>query len=488
MTYSKLIFELSQPERIGYALAQTHLPEVSVDQLIDPSLFRSNSAELPEVSELDIVRHYTKVSQKNIGIESGFYPLGSCTMKYNPKINDEMASLDGFKLIHPTQPLSTVQPLLKIIDDTATMLNEITGMGGTSLNTFAGAHGELAGLMIMKSYHQSRKDAKRTKVIIPDSAHGTNPASAMMLGYQTITIKSKNGLVDLEALKSVLNDEVAGIMLTNPNTVGLFEKDILLISKMVHDVGGLLYYDGANLNPLLGIARPGDMGFDIMHMNLHKTFSTPHGGGGPGCGPVSVAPHLVPFLPSPVVQKQKNGTYTLEEPTTSCGQVGGFYGNFLVIIRAYTYIRTVAQDLMNVGPYAVLNANYIQESLKDLYKLVVDKPCMHEFVFNGLIDQSTGVKTLDIAKRSLDFGIHAPTIYFPLLFDQSIMIEPTEVESKETLDQFIEIFRTIAHESKTNPEVVKNAPVFTPVGRLDEVGAARNPILHYQALKNFLTK
>ena len=488
MTYSKLIFELSQPQRIGFALPEANLPNTSVEQLLDPSLFRGASAELPEVSELDIVRHYTKVSQKNIGIESGFYPLGSCTMKYNPKINDEMASLDGFKLIHPTQPLSTVQPLLKIIDDTATMLNEITGMGGTSLNTFAGAHGELTGLMIMKSYHQSRHETKRTKVIIPDSAHGTNPASAMMLGYQTITIKSKQGLVDLDALKSVLNDEVAGIMLTNPNTVGLFEKDILLISKMVHDVGGLLYYDGANLNPLLGIARPGDMGFDIMHMNLHKTFSTPHGGGGPGCGPVSVAPHLVPFLPSPVVQKQKNGTYTLEEPSTSCGQVGGFYGNFLVIIRAYTYIRTVAEDLMNVGPYAVLNANYIQESLKDLYKLVVDKPCMHEFVFNGLIDQSTGVKTLDIAKRSLDFGIHAPTIYFPMLFDQSIMIEPTEVESKETLDQFIEIFRTIAHEAKTNPDVVKNAPVFTPVGRLDEVGAARNPILHYQALKNSLIK
>ena len=306
MTYSKLIFELSQPQRIGYALPETNLPNTGVEQLLDPSLFRGASAELPEVSELDIVRHYTKVSQKNIGIESGFYPLGSCTMKYNPKINDEMASLDGFKLIHPTQPLSTVQPLLKIIDDTATMLNEITGMGGTSLNTFAGAHGELTGLMIMKSYHQSRHDTKRTKVIIPDSAHGTNPASAMMLGYQTITIKSKQGLVDLDALKSVLNDEVAGIMLTNPNTVGLFEKDILLISKMVHDVGGLLYYDGANLNPLLGIARPGDMGFDIMHMNLHKTFSTPHGGGGPGCGPVSVAPHLVPFLPSPVVQKKRN--------------------------------------------------------------------------------------------------------------------------------------------------------------------------------------
>jgi glycine dehydrogenase subunit 2 len=482
MTYSKLIFELSSPGRIGFQLAKTDLPTQPVETLLDSSLLRATPAELPEVSELDLVRHYTKVSQKNIGIESGFYPLGSCTMKYNPKINDEMASLDGFKLIHPYQPLSTVQPLLKIYDDMATMLNEITGMAGTSLNTFAGAHGELTGLMIMKSYHESRHDTKRKKVVIPDSAHGTNPASAMMLGYDTVTIQSKNGLVDLDALKKVLNDEVAGIMLTNPNTVGLFEKDILEISRLVHEVGGLLYYDGANLNPLLGLARPGDMGFDIMHMNLHKTFSTPHGGGGPGSGPVSVAKHLVPFLPSPVVKKNKE-QYYFDYPATSCGQVGGFYGNFLVTIRAYSYIRTVAEDLMHVGPNAILNANYIQESLKHLYRLVVDKHCMHEFVFNGLIDQSTGIKTLDIAKRSLDFGIHAPTIYFPLLFDQSIMVEPTEVESKETLDEFIAIFKQIAQEAKTQPDLLKKAPVNTPVGRLDEVLAARQPILHYQALK-----
>ncbi|MEY3431290.1 MAG: hypothetical protein RIS53_188 [Bacillota bacterium] len=480
MTYTKLIFELSSQGRVGYQLADTGITKTTQPNL-DASLFRQEPASLPEVSELDIVRHYTKVSQKNIGIESGFYPLGSCTMKYNPKINDEMASLDGFKLIHPTQPLETIQPLLKIYYDMANMLNEVTGMGGTSLNTFAGAHGELVGLMIMKSYHEARGDHQRTKVVIPDSAHGTNPASAMMLGYETITIKSKNGMVDVDALKQVLNHQVAGIMLTNPNTVGLFEKDILTIAKLVHDVGGLLYYDGANLNPLLGLARPGDMGFDIMHMNLHKTFSTPHGGGGPGSGPVSVAKHLVPYLPKPVVIKEHN-QYRFDYPSTSCGQVGGFYGNFLVVIRAYAYIRTVAQDLMNVGPYAVLNANYIQASLKDLYKLVADQPCMHEFVMNGLIDQSTGVKTLDIAKRCLDFGIHAPTIYFPLLFDQSIMVEPTEVESKETLDEFIKIFRQIAQEASTNPDLVKTAPHHTPVGRLDEVSAARTPILHYQAL------
>ena len=481
MTYTKLIFELSSQGRVGYQLPNTSIPATKEPHL-STTLFRQEAAALPEVSELDIVRHYTKVSQKNIGIESGFYPLGSCTMKYNPKINDEMASLDGFKLIHPTQPLDTVQPLLKIYFDMATMLNEITGMGGTSLNTFAGAHGELTGLMIMKSYHEARGDTKRTKVVIPDSAHGTNPASAMMLGYETITIKSKNGMVDVDALKQVLNDQTAGIMLTNPNTVGLFEKDILTIAKLVHDVGGLLYYDGANLNPLLGIARPGDMGFDIMHMNLHKTFSTPHGGGGPGSGPVSVAKHLVPYLPKPVVVKEKD-SYRFDYPATSCGQVGGFYGNFLVIIRAYSYIRTVAEDLMHVGPHAVLNANYIQASLKDVYKLVADQPCMHEFVMNGLLDQTTGVKTLDIAKRCLDFGIHAPTIYFPMLFDQSIMVEPTEVESKETLDQFIAIFRQIAQESKTNPEIVKTAPHHTPVGRLDEVSAARTPTLHYAALQ-----
>jgi glycine dehydrogenase subunit 2 len=481
MAYNRLIFELSSPGRKGYELSRQGFNSDDVLPL-DPSLFRDELADLPEVSELDIVRHYTKVSQKNIGIESGFYPLGSCTMKYNPKINDEMASLDGFRNIHPLQPLSTVQPLLKLYHETATMLNDITGMAGTTLNTFAGAHGELIGLMIMKSYHDHRGDTKRTKVIIPDSAHGTNPASAMMLGYETITLPSKQGLVDLESLTPYLDDTIAGIMLTNPNTMGLFEKDILAISKAVHAVGGLLYYDGANLNPLLGIARPGDMGFDIMHMNLHKTFSTPHGGGGPGSGPVSVAKHLVEFLPSPVVTK-RNDQYTFEYPQHACGQVGGFYGNFLVMIRAYSYMRTVAEDLMLVGPNAILNANYIKESLKGHYQLVVPGPCMHEFVFSGLKDQSTGVKTLDIAKRTLDFGIHAPTIYFPLLVDQSIMIEPTEVESKETLDQFIAIFKQIAEEARTNPELVKTAPHHTPVRRLDEVFAARQPTLHFKALQ-----
>ena len=482
MAYNRLIFELSSPGRIGFELTQQGFQEGDVSTTLDVSLFRDTPADLPEVSELEVVRHYTKVSQKNIGIESGFYPLGSCTMKYNPKINDEMASLDGFRLIHPLQPLSTVQPLLKLYHETATMLNEITGMAGTTLNTFAGAHGELIGLMIMKHYHELRGDHRRTKVIIPDSAHGTNPASAMMLGYETITLPSKDGLVDIDTLLPFLDDTIAGIMLTNPNTMGLFEKDILKISKAVHDVGGLLYYDGANLNPLLGIARPGDMGFDIMHMNLHKTFSTPHGGGGPGSGPVSVAAHLVDYLPSPVVTKVGED-YTLSYPEHACGQVGGFYGNFLVMIRAYSYIRTVAHDLMNVGPNAVLNANYIKESLKNDYKLVIQKPCMHEFVFSGLVDQSTGVKTLDIAKRTLDFGIHAPTIYFPLLVEQSIMIEPTEVESKETLDQFIAIFKQIAHEAKTQPDIVKTAPHSTPVGRLDEVFAARFPTLHFKALQ-----
>jgi glycine dehydrogenase subunit 2 len=482
MTYNRMIFELSSQGRVGYALPEQALPSMDVDGLLGNSL-RKETSPLPEVSELDIVRHYTLVSQKNIGIESGFYPLGSCTMKYNPKINDQMASLEGFAGIHPLQPVSTVQGLLELYDTLANALSEISGMGGFSLNSFAGAHGELTGLMIMKAYHEATGQGHRKKVIVPDSAHGTNPASAMILGYDIITIKSTpEGIVNVDELKKVLSHDVAGIMLTNPNTVGLFEKDILTISQLVHDVGGLLYYDGANLNPMLGVARPGDMGFDIMHINLHKTFSTPHGGGGPGSGPVGVAKKLVPYLPYPRVIKQGT-TYQLEKLPTSMGRVGGFYGNFLVEVRAYTYIRTLGEYLMDVGPTAILNANYIQASLKDIYKLPIPKYCMHEFVLNGLLDQTSGIKTLDIAKRSLDFGIHAPTIYFPMLFDQSIMIEPTEVESKETIDQFISIFRQIAEEAKTNPTLIKEAPHHTPVGRLDEVTAARTPILSFLAIK-----
>ncbi|MGE4320010.1 MAG: aminomethyl-transferring glycine dehydrogenase subunit GcvPB [Acholeplasmataceae bacterium] len=478
--YDTLIFNLSSKGRVGYHMDQSDLDDITLPK----QLLRSSDAELPEVSELDVVRHFTNISQKNFGVENGFYPLGSCTMKYNPKLNDELANLSGFAHIHPLQPASSIQGLLKIYDDLQRMLSEITGMKAYSLNTFAGAHGELAGLMIIKAYHQKRMDDKRHIIIVPDSAHGTNPASATVCGFDVVEIKSNaDGTVNIDALKEVLNDEVAGLMLTNPNTAGVFEKDIVKISSLVHEAGGLLYYDGANLNALLGHARPGDMGFDITHLNLHKTFSTPHGGGGPGSGPVGVCESLVEFLPSPFVQKE-NDLYILKNPKDSIGHLGSFYGNTLVYLRAYVFIMSLGKEhLKDIGSYAVLNANYVQASLKDLFELPIDQFAMHEFVFDGLKDQSTGVKTLDIAKRLLDYGYHAPTIYFPLIFHQSMMIEPTESESKETLDGFIEIMRKVAIESIEDPELVKTAPHHTVVRRLDEVKAARQPVLKFRDIK-----
>jgi glycine dehydrogenase subunit 2 len=478
--YDTLIFDLSRKDRIGYQYQPKHLEDVK----LPPHLLRENAAELPEVSEFDVVRHYTNVSQKNFGVETGFYPLGSCTMKYNPKINDELATLSGFANIHPLQPDYTAQGLLKIYYETQEMLSEISGLKAYSLNPFAGAHGELAGLMIIKAYHEKHNDLKRTKIIVPDSAHGTNPASATVCGFEVVEIKSNlDGTVNVEALKEVLSDEIAGLMLTNPNTAGIFEKDILEISKLVHQAGGLLYYDGANLNALLGRAKPGDMGFDITHINLHKTFSTPHGGGGPGSGPVGVCEKLVDFLPNPIVVKT-NDTYRLDLAKDSIGNLGMFYGNVSVYLRAYVYLKTLGKEnLKDIGGLAVLNANYIKDSLKDLYELPNDGHCMHEFVFDGLKDKSTGVKTLDVAKRLLDYGYHAPTIYFPLIFHQSMMIEPTEVESKDTLDAFINIMRIVALEAIENPEIVKNAPHNTLVRRLDEVKAVKNPILKYKDIQ-----
>ena len=478
--YNKLIFEISKEGREGFNLAKKDLPEVKLPK----ELVRSNKANLPEVSEFDVVRHYTNVSQKNFGVETGFYPLGSCTMKYNPKINDELATLSGFANIHPLQPVETVQGLLKIYHETQRILAEISGLAAYSLNPFAGAHGELAGLMIIQAYHDKRNDSKRNKIIIPDSAHGTNPASATVCGFETVEIKSNpDGTVNLEALKAVLNDETAGLMLTNPNTAGVFEKDIAEISRLVHEAGGLLYYDGANLNAILGKARPGDMGFDITHINLHKTFSTPHGGGGPGSGPVGVCEKLLEFLPNPIV-KEKDGFYYFEDSADSIGALGLFYGNASVYIRAYVYLMTFGKESMSdIGLMAVLNANYIKESLKDVFELPIKGHCMHEFVFDGLKDQSTGVKTLDVAKRLLDYGYHAPTVYFPLIFSQSMMIEPTEVESKETLDEFINIMRVVAQEAKDNPELVKTAPHNTIVRRLDEAKAARQPIVKFTDIK-----
>ena len=473
--YDKIIFEISKAGRVGYSLPKTEIQDYAIGE----QLLRKTSLDMPEVTEFDVVRHYTNLSKKNYGVDQGFYPLGSCTMKYNPKINEEVVNYPELTRIHPLQPIETVQGALEIYYQTSQMLSEIAGLAEFSFTPFAGAHGEAAGLMIMKEYHHKKGDYKRNKVIVPDSAHGTNPASASVCGMEIIEVKSTvEGTVDLESLKAVLNDEVAGIMLTNPNTIGIFEKDILEISKLVHQNGSLLYYDGANLNALLGLSRPGDMGFDIMHINLHKTFSTPHGGGGPGSGPVGVTKELVDLLPNPRVIFE-NGKYQFSTNNDCIGSISGFYGNFLVVVRAYTYLLTLGwENLRRVGELAVLNANYIKESLKDLYKLPIPGLCKHEVVFDGLI--SDKASTLDVAKRLLDYGYHPPTIYFPLLFHQSIMIEPTEVESKETIDAFIEIMRTIAEEAEHNPELLKSAPHNTVVRRLDEVKAARTPIIKYK--------
>lgn len=483
-TYDKLIFEISRPGRKGYSLPADNYATDGL-KAIPEGLLRKDAAELPEVSELDVVRHYTNLSNKNFGVDTGFYPLGSCTMKYNPKINEEVAAMPEFSTLHPLQSAETAQGALELYWNLQHMLSNIAGLAEFTLNPYAGAHGELTGLMVMRQYHMSRGDIKRTKVIVPNSAHGTNPASAMVAGLEVVEVKSKpNGSIDVEDLKPLLDDTIAGIMMTNPNTLGMFETEIVEIAKLVHDAGGLLYYDGANLNPLLGKVRPGDMGFDIMHINLHKTFSTPHGGGGPGSGPVGVAKHLVEFLPNPHVKKAEDGTFYVDFGKDSLGSVSTFFGNFGVMMKAYAYILTLGKEnIKNVGPLATLNANYIKESLKDDYLLPIEGVCKHEFVFDGLKDKSTGVTTLNVAKRLLDYGFHAPTIYFPLLFHESMMIEPTETESKETLDEFIEVMHKVAKEARETPEEVINAPLTTIVRKLDETTAAKNPILNYRALK-----
>ncbi len=485
MSYDRLIFELSTPGRIGYSLIKPAFPEYSLEEI--KGHLRTDVPELPEVSELDVVRHYTNISKKNFGVENGFYPLGSCTMKYNPKINEEISKSLSFVNLHPYQPVRTIQGALKVYHELQTALSEISGLAEFSLNPFAGAHGELVGLMVMKQYHESRKDFKRNKVIIPDSAHGTNPASTTVCGMEVIEIESNAmGMVDLEALKAVLNDEVAGMMLTNPNTLGIFEKDICEITELVHEAGGLMYYDGANLNALLGRVKPGDMGFDIMHINLHKTFSTPHGGGGPGSGPVGVKKFLAEFLPNPKVKKLED-YYYIENDGDAIGQISGYYGNFLVALKAYAYILTLGKEnLMKIGGLATLNANYVREKLKKTYNLPIEGYCMHEVVFDGLLDNPNEIRTLDVAKRILDYGMHAPTIYFPLLFHQSIMIEPTETESLQTIDQFIGIMEEIAQEAKTNPDNLRNAPLNTPIGRTDEVFAAKMMIFSYKDLMEYL--
>lgn len=477
--YDKLIYEISKNGKVGYSLPKEDIKDYKVNE----DFLRKSDFIAPEVSELDVVRHFTNLSKKNYGVDEGFYPLGSCTMKYNPKINDEVVNNPRFKQIHPLQKETDIQGSLEVYYKLSNYLSSLTGLAKFSFNGFAGAHGELAGLMIMKEYHIQRKDFKRTKVIVPVSAHGTNPASATVCGFEVLEVLTNDkGLVDLESLKGLLNDEIAGIMLTNPNTLGLYEEDILEISKLIHDCGGLLYYDGANLNALLGYARPYDMGFDILHLNLHKTFSTPHGGGGPGSGPVGVRSDLVDLLPNPQVGFVNN-KYYLYDSKRSIGRIGSFYGNFLVVLRAYSYLLTIGKEnIRNIALYSVLNANYIKAKLKDYYNLPIDTVCMHEVVFDGLKNQK--VTTLDVAKRLLDYGYHPPTIYFPLLFHQSIMIEPTEVESKETIDEFINAMINISDEAESSPEMLKTAPHTTVVRRLDEVKAARNPIVKYRDLLN----
>ncbi|WP_074348397.1 aminomethyl-transferring glycine dehydrogenase subunit GcvPB [Proteiniborus sp. DW1] len=479
--YDKLIFEISKEGRTAYSLPKLDVNELPLESIIPSQFLNEKEVDLPEVSEVDVIRHFTNLSNKNYGLDTGFYPLGSCTMKYNPKINEDMAALSNFADLHPYQPEETVQGALELMYNLEKYLSEISGMARTTLQPAAGAHGELTGLLIIKAYHASRGDSKRNKIIVPDSAHGTNPSSAQVAGFDIVEIKSdKYGAVDIEALKAVLDDEVAGLMLTNPSTLGLFEKNIKEIADLVHEAGGLLYYDGANMNAIMGITRPGDMGFDVMHYNLHKTFSTPHGGGGPGSGPVGVREDLVKFLPCPMVEK--NGDkYTLNyNCPDSIGKMKGFYGHFGVLVRAYTYILALgAEGLKEVSETAVLNANYMMHKLKDYYYLPLDQVCKHEFVLGGLKEENLEVTTLDIAKRLLDYGYHPPTVYFPLIVDQAIMVEPTETESVETLDGFIETMIRIAEEAENDPQLLKNAPYSTPVRRVDEAKAAKDLILKW---------
>ncbi|MFC2055196.1 aminomethyl-transferring glycine dehydrogenase subunit GcvPB [Chloroflexota bacterium] len=470
-----LIFEISSPGRAAFTLPELDVPVVQL-----PEGYARQELNLPEVSELDFVRHYTHLSQMNYSIDTVFYPLGSCTMKYNPKVNEKAATIEGLSQVHPLQPESTVQGSLQLMYELQEALKEIAGFSAISLQPAAGAHGEFTGVLIMRAYHESRGDSKRTKMLIPDSAHGTNPASTAMSGYTVIEIPSdKRGNVDLEVLKQECDDTVVGLMLTNPNTLGLFEEHVLEVCETIHNCGGLIYGDGANLNALMGIARPGDLGIDVLHFNMHKTFTTPHGGGGPGSGPVGVTESLAPFLPGPIVAKDIDG-YKLVIPEQSIGRIKAFYGNYGMFIRAFTYIRMMGSDgLRSVSEMAVLNANYLKAKVAPHFPLAVERTCMHEFVSHGDIP-GTDVIALDVAKRLIDLGFHPPTNYFPLIVHDALMIEPTETESKETLDAFAAAMAQIAEEACTNPQVLHDAPHITPVRRLDEAQAARKPVLCYK--------
>ena len=477
----KLIFEKSEAGRAALVLPQLDVPE-SASVAIPPQYIRKVLPQLPEVSELDAVRHFVNLSYANHCIDKGFYPLGSCTMKYNPKVNDAMAALEGFRELHPWQPSEQTQGALELMWRLQESIAEIVGLPAVSLQPAAGAHGEMTGLLLIKAYFEAKGEKGRRIVIVPDSAHGTNPATATMCGFEVVEIQSNaKGLVDLAALKAVLGPDTAAIMLTNPNTLGLFEEDIQTIQKMVHESGGLSYYDGANLNAIMGLVRPGDMGFDVCHLNLHKTFSTPHGGGGPGGCAVAARQTLAPFLPKPVVAFDGEKYYFDYDRPQSIGKVKGFFGNFGILVRAYAYILAHGKEgLCQVSRDAILSANYLRSRLSRHFSVLHEQPCMHEFVVSGNMQKARGVNTAQMAKRLLDFGVHAPTVYFPLLVPEALMIEPTETESKETLDQFAEILLAIDEETKTSPDVVRNAPHKTPVRKVDDALASRKPNLRWQ--------
>ncbi|MEW5806338.1 MAG: aminomethyl-transferring glycine dehydrogenase subunit GcvPB [Acidobacteriota bacterium] len=478
----KLLFEISREGKIGYSPLKVDVKWIEPD--VEKEYLREDIKDFPELSEAEIVRHYTRLSQWNYGVDTGFYPLGSCTMKYNPKVNEKLARLDGFVTVHPYQPEKTVQGCLKVIYELERLLSEITGMYRFTLQPAAGAHGELTGMMMIRAYLTKRKDPRKV-VLIPDSAHGTNPSSAHICGYRVEEVKSNDdGCIDLKSLEQKVSKDVAALMLTNPNTLGIFERNIEKVAEILHKEGALLYCDGANLNALVGLSRPGDSGVDVLHLNLHKTFSTPHGGGGPGSGPVGVKEELEPMLPIPVVNF-KAGKYSFDcDRSDSIGKVHTFYGNFSILIRAYSYILSLgAEGLKEIARAAVLNANYVRKGLEDLYHLPYKTPTLHEIIFSDKHLEGSGVRTLDIAKRLLDYGFHPPTIYFPLIVKGAIMIEPTESESKEELDGFINAMRSISEEAQRDPELLKNAPYSTPVRRLDEVRAARNPRLRWTTEK-----
>ena len=474
----KLLFEIGKEGRGLSLLPPCDVPETA----LPAGMERELPLHLPQVSENELSRHFTKLAERTHGVNKGFYPLGSCTMKYNPKLNEELAALPGFTQIHPLQPQETVQGCLAVIRETGSMLAEITGMDAFTLQPAAGAHGEFTGLLLIKAYHHARGDSARKKILVPDSAHGTNPASASMCGFEVVSIPSnEKGQVDLEALRSAAGADTAGLMLTNPNTVGLFEEQILDITRIVHEAGGLCYYDGANLNAIMGQARPGDMGFDCIHSNLHKTFSTPHGGGGPGAGAVGCKAFLAKLLPGPVVTGSAPEGYRMEKPAESIGAMKQFFGNFAVVVRAYAYLLTLGKEgIPAASANAVLNANYMRKMLEDTFDVAYDTTCMHEFVVScERLKKETGVSAMDIAKGMLDFGIHPPTMYFPLIVHEALMLEPTETEARETLDEAVAVMKELAGRAETDPESLHSAPHGTVIGRPDEVAAARNPVLRF---------